>query len=755
MIALTKDKIRKLASNVKTYLRGVEYFHEGMVRCLEFDSHNAVVRAEVNGNRCYNVAVNFNSGDDPDMSCDCPAFEIYQGACKHIVAALLKLAEELPSNSEIGLAGPNRSTEKPGQRPLRYDPRLAVSHTMVHALAEVNPTQENKRAVNLRATLNIELNANGKTSVELEIGETRLYIIQRIGEFLDAIRFGRELYFGKTFTFKPQEHRFRPGDQRFIDWLLPIYLDESGPFYASKYAKRSFTIPHSRLRRFFEVVRGMEDAVWKHQGVSHRFQIRDGLPPTMLTLHRRRGEIELALQKESDMYPVTPLQDVILMNDTFYLPNPQEQRAFTPILKAFGRVQDQLLPISQTDAALFIAEAVPILEGVCPVEIEPEILDALHQEPLAVSVWLDKYERGIMARVEFAYGELIINPRVPKDPADCFMVRETAKEERCLEILSEAGFNPEGEYFLLLDEEKIFRFLQDQLSAMTEVATVYYSEAFRNLQIRRPPRLSGGIRLNEQTDLLEVDFKLEEFEAGELTALLQALREKKRYFRLKDQSFISLEQPESLAIGKFLAELGVMEKGVSDRPLILPKYKALYLHEVTHAMGDERFQLNEPLKRLVHDIEEPKNLDRPVPSTLAGVLRDYQKVGFKWLKALSEYGFGGILADDMGLGKTLQVITLVAADWQERHLPSLVVAPTSLLYNWQEEIENFAPNLPTMVVDGPKSIRRHLWEKTRGVAFVITSYPLLRRDIEEVKQPSFAYCFIDEAQHIKNPETIN
>lgn len=756
MVVLTKSKIKSLATNVKTYMRGVEYYRAGAVQNLQISPDEMSIRAVVQGNRRYHVAMDFSDGDFGKISCDCPAYKSYQGACKHGVAVLLKLMDERPVISLPGSTDLEEDDKKPHSVPLRYDPRLAMSHAMVSTIVTDARLKQRRRPINLRATLFIESTTGGKTHVDLEIGENRLYIVQRIGEFLDAIRFGRELYFGKTFTFNPQVHYFRPGDQRFIDWLLPIYLDESGPFYASKYAKRSFTIPPSRLRHFLKVAEAMEDATWKSpdQGGAHPFLVQHGLPPTALSMVRRQGEIMLEFWRESPIYSVTPLNDVLLMGDTFYLPDQAEQKVFSPIIKAFARDCDGKLPISQEDAAVFIAEGVPVLKSICPVEIESGILEALHHEALVISIWLDRCDQGITAKVEFAYGQRIINPLLTAT-GEYFMVRETVKEERCLQLLMDAGFMPNGEYYILLNEEKIYDLLHDKLSALIEIAEVYYSEAFRNLQIRRPPRLNGGIRWNEQADLLEVDFQLEEFDAEDLYALLQALREKKRFFRLRDQSFIALDQPETLAIGRLLAELGVTSDGFVNKRWTLPKYKALYLHDVARELGNGQLQLDDSLQQLVQKIEDPKLMAEEVPPFLSGVLRDYQKTGFKWLKALSQYGFGGILADDMGLGKTLQVITLVASDWESSRQPSLVVAPTSLLYNWQEEIEKFAPQLPTLVINGTKRIRRELWKRTREAAFVITSYPLLRRDVEEVDQSSFAYCFIDEAQHIKNPETIN
>ena len=123
------------------------------------------------------------------------------------------------------------------------------------------------------------------------------------------------------------------------------------------------------------------------------------------------------------------------------------------------------------------------------------------------------------------------------------------------------------------------------------------------------------------------------------------------------------------------------------------------------------------------------------------------------MKRLATLGFGGILADDMGLGKTLQVIAFVTGENTDK--PSLIVTPSALIYNWLNEIRRFTPEARVLVVDGPKEERAKLVDSADDYDFVITSYPMLRRDGALYQNREFAYCFIDEAQYIKNPKTMN
>ncbi|HIG29091.1 MAG TPA: helicase, partial [Verrucomicrobiales bacterium] len=149
--------------------------------------------------------------------------------------------------------------------------------------------------------------------------------------------------------------------------------------------------------------------------------------------------------------------------------------------------------------------------------------------------------------------------------------------------------------------------------------------------------------------------------------------------------------------------------------------------------------------------------DVPDLGKLNDVARPYQKNGIGWMNFLRSNGFGGILADEMGLGKTLQALAFLAVvkkmSSKETHLPSLVVCPTSLVFNWQAEAEKFTPELTVLALNGTN--RHRLFCQIPEADLVITSYALIRRDLPKYAELSFDTLILDEAQHIKNRETRN
>ncbi|MEA1937067.1 MAG: DEAD/DEAH box helicase [Patescibacteria group bacterium] len=145
-----------------------------------------------------------------------------------------------------------------------------------------------------------------------------------------------------------------------------------------------------------------------------------------------------------------------------------------------------------------------------------------------------------------------------------------------------------------------------------------------------------------------------------------------------------------------------------------------------------------------------------LPAQFSKVLRDYQKKGIDWFYFLRKYRFAGILADDMGLGKTLQALVLMEKE-KVKNKPSIVICPKTLLYNWQNEVEKFTPELKTAVVDGFPEERKKLIKNAKKQDLIITGYATMQRDYEfyNKQKIKFNYCVLDEAQFIKNHATKN
>lgn len=407
-----------------------------------------------------------------------------------------------------------------------------------------------------------------------------------------------------------------------------------------------------------------------------------------------------------------------------------------------------------------MGELVPFLKLTGLVEISDELRRQLIQLPLVARVYLDRSANGrdVVARAQFRYGDRTIDPfdetplpeNLPR--GEKLLLRDAAAERKVLDALGAAGFIVSKGHVYLTGQEAIFNFVSEGLQHLQELAEVYLSNDFKRMTPRKP-KFAGKMRLNGSA--LELKFTQDGEPAQEILAIMEALARRRRYFRLKDGSFLDLSaMDEWLPLADSIFEAaqaeGAESVAMGDDTIRLQAYRACYLQSLLESLGLP-IEVDEKTQATVRLLTDPgKVQDVKLPDGLS--LRPYQERGFQWLLALDRLHMGGVLADDMGLGKTVQVIALLMATRQEGQV-SLVVAPTTLTYNWLSELGRFAPDLSVMVLGGSAAQRasqiRHVKE-AHDVDVLITSYPLIRQDIEQLTTIEFRFAILDEAQHIKN-----
>jgi len=263
----------------------------------------------------------------------------------------------------------------------------------------------------------------------------------------------------------------------------------------------------------------------------------------------------------------------------------------------------------------------------------------------------------------------------------------------------------------------------------------------RNGSVTPRARVSSGV------DWLSLDVTFEADGIAISEAELRSCLEHGRHLvKLADGSYAPVKADEVGAILERMAEIYANE----DPSKKIPLSQAGRVQDLLQLVS--RPAVANTAKELFGKLADVGEIDsQPKPRSLKATLRPYQQKGYEWLVFLHTLGTGGILADDMGLGKTVQAIALLL--WvkakTKKHQMHLVVAPTSVVPNWQSEIEKFAPNLKVVLWHGPD--RHALANTLEEVDVMITSYALLRRDEELLTKLGFGYLILDEAQHIKNP----
>ena len=391
-------------------------------------------------------------------------------------------------------------------------------------------------------------------------------------------------------------------------------------------------------------------------------------------------------------------------------------------------------------------------------KLDESIINKYVPQELYIKLYLD-YDKNnyIVADIKFVYGDVEFNPL--KD-TNISVARDVAKENEYLDIFVNTGFmlDKENGRLILADEEKIYNFLSEEIGLYMHKFEVLATDTFKQREIKKPKIGNIGIKL--ENDLLKIDLSKIDFNIEEIKSIMQKYKLKKKYHRLKDGSFLELEENETMDfIGSLLENEDISYKQIQEGELEMPISRGMYLDRLIQNLNTN-VEKNDEYKKMVNQISKREIEDKiELPKGLTSELRQYQITGFKWLKTLDNYKFGGILADDMGLGKTIQLLAVIQSYLEEKKNPnpSIVVCPSSLSLNWKNEINKFAPNIKTIVIHGNAEERANQIGNIEKYNLVITSYDLLKRDIEEYKAKNYTFKYIiaDEAQYIKNNNTQN
>ncbi|WP_028575457.1 DEAD/DEAH box helicase [Desulfonatronovibrio hydrogenovorans] len=334
-----------------------------------------------------------------------------------------------------------------------------------------------------------------------------------------------------------------------------------------------------------------------------------------------------------------------------------------------------------------------------------------------------------------------------------FLVRrEQKKEEELLSSLMEMGFQARSNSMWFLEPEEAINFLLDSYPKLIEKYRVYGEKNLTRYRVRlSPPNVVAKVETSEDDKWFNLDIAVEYDDIRvPIDKIWKAWTQGKRYVQLKDGSYTSL--PES-----WLKKLGHKLHAMGFDPEKPPK-KKFQNHEVPvlDNILDDIGQVQADsfwteLREKIHSFKQIRQINPP--QGLNAQLRPYQLQGLSYLNFLKEYKFGGILADEMGLGKTVQTLSFIQ-HMREKGAkgPTLIVVPTSVLPNWEREAQKFVPSLIRLVIYGAR--RSGMFKKIKDSDLVLTTYALLRRDLDELMEYEYSGIILDEAQNIKNPNTI-
>lgn len=294
--------------------------------------------------------------------------------------------------------------------------------------------------------------------------------------------------------------------------------------------------------------------------------------------------------------------------------------------------------------------------------------------------------------------------------------------------------------------DALYKFLDYGIPLIQKQADVYVSEELKRLKNRHSMNLSVKVYVQNNLLKMELDSNIN---ADELSHVLNAYRKKKKFYQLKNGEMISLDDESLEQFDELATSMNLTTKDLKKEVIEKPAYQAFHFMDVNPELDVRN---DDSVMEYTNRLSDVKNHTIHLKKEYKDLLRLYQQQGVQWLYDLKNMGLNGILADDMGLGKTLQVL-IFYEQFVDKEKPSLIVCPSSLMYNWMSEIEKFHIHIDAVCVTGSQSVRKQIIEQKHEL--YITTYDYLRRDVEAYEPMKFEYMILDEAQFIKNPKTKN
>lgn len=742
MLRLSRTGIRNLASSDIVYSRGLQYYKSNRVVNAAFSKGNGQYKLTVRGSYNYSVIITENADGTFEYTCNCPAHVKEKGACKHVVAALLFL---LKYQEKSLMDEPQSPEEKKAYQVLDY-----------FANQEEPKTQGD--IFHLEASIivpSILRGAEGRAYVSLTAGAHRMYKIQSIRKFLMDYYKKENIVLGKEFKYIAGESEFDRESKELLDYLLEIYeiqeaIDKA--FYSRLFSKSQMVLTKNMLQKLF-IVLGRNSFLMELYGKSYEaVRFTEGNPQIRYDLDVFEDTILFDYHEKEPVIPLSENGDIIYHNGFIYLPEKRFIRNYVPFYNTLGGEKKPLV-FRGENKQRFLEEVLPRLHETMDITIPEELKERYLSLPLTAKIYFDKYNNAIKAELRFQYGDYEFNCFEDPKTDTYIIIRDREAETNIMRLLEQMDFEAHSSFYLLKNDGSIFEFLSGGVEHLKSVCELFYSEDFKKISVHSGGKFQIGLRVNQEIDLLEMDLDYGNIPREELRSLFRSYQLKKKYFRLKDGSFVDLTDEPIKALADILDNLNIQPKILGTESIQLSKSSAFYLED---ALKEQLFQVkkNEEFHQLIERILSPKQQNYPIPKSITAALRPYQITGYEWLCTLAENSLGGILADDMGLGKTLQSIVYIASR-MKKNRKFMIVCPTSLAYNWLDEFETFAPEIRTVVIAGMPSERQELIEQSSDIPVLITSYPLIRRDIMHYQKLQFDTVFIDEAQFIKNAASLN
>jgi len=718
MVDLEGQKIHKFVGP-DSYTKGIQYPKRYVEYIDKFDFkdihiHQFQVESEHTYDY-YEVEIHERSCEILNATCTCPQYK-KANTCKHIAACLLQYKDD------IFVVDP-------------VEKSFLISKGILEEFYQKPVTKKIKLKKQL--TLEVEAEFHGSyysSSVyfKFKLGKDKLYSLNnKLNRFLSTYDNQDEIIeFGKSFTYDPDEYFFSKEDEAIIDYLMGLY--KRNPYYNY----RDFSLDLDDAPDFFELLSYKSFKIVGY-GLIHRFSRENPIP---MILSKEDPYYRLSLSTRDVSFLSKDYQYAIKDSCLYYVPYKISQ-----LVQSVRLNHMEELVFKQEDLELFHQGILPVIQNDITIDdsLKDEII--LGIKP-GVKIYLDLKNSMILCDVKLIYRDEEVNyfDSTPK------IIRDEQVEKEVIEQLLKYGFLIQNEKIYMDDTDVIGEFLVHYLEELATSYEVFTSEKVKETNILKDVRVRSSFSIG-QDNIMKYEFDLGDIKNEEIVSIFETMKSNKKYYRLKNGNLLFLDNNEELRqLQSLVDDMELSNKDLQNGGGTLPKYRAIYLDSIKK----EKYQIiktDNLFDELIGHFNSYKDEEIVLTPKEKKILRDYQETGVKWLYNIYKCGFGGILADEMGLGKSIQLIYFIKQVLRDKpEAKILIVAPTSLIYNWKNEFDKFGSEISYQVFAESKSLRKRELSQADHVSVFITTYGLLRQDEEEYLKIPFEVIAIDEAQNIKN-----
>lgn len=705
MSILTEEKIVK-QSTPSNFAKGEALYKNSPytnITCTvqENDSNVLIYKTNIiSSNKQYEAFINIHKTYGIlYYGCDCEEYNsFYDGMCPHLVC----LALSIMNNNSI--KEPSNTINK--QEVLVTARKENEIQRDKLILEEILTEYSTKVQSEIRNVVLLPIINTIENTLALKIGISYMYTVTNIYGLLKNVRDNEYYSYGQKLAFTHSIHSFDERSQALISLLsktTALINIEAPKLHITPYILEEII----NLYKETQININGTDCYLSNEEYSIK-----------VSLHKNKS-LDLNISQFSiiDGY----LNNYIIIDRRLYTLT-EISKELLPLVKYLK--EHRKLSFKNTEDE-FLNNLYPIIYD--KIEVDPEFSKNHPVIKLIIDSYLD-YENGVITiNPQYEMLNLMIDGAVYNKKL----------EDAYYEDIINLGFYKNNDNYMIDSAEGITKFLSSNLDSLKNYGNVYVSDSLSkiNTSFKMPT-----INISYDVNMMSVVFDDLSYSEEELYEIYKAYSKQKRFVILNNDQIVKIDENYH--------DVYTLIKDLNLDPKHLLSSQNIPLYLAMKAEGSSYVNCSKEIKNMYNDIRQYQNASYPLDEALLKQLRPYQLDGFKWLKMLTKYGFGGILADDMGLGKTIQIISLLASD--DEIMPSLIVCPTSLTYNWKNEIEKWAPYLSSTIISGTANHRYELIKSIKPERRVyITSYDSLRRDIEYY-QEKFRYIIIDEAQYIKN-----